>query len=427
LRDDKEFGRSEEAKAARSQLLGALPTSTPETFALQSPFTRHRAPEPPHVLRSTRDDDTPDRRHSHAAVATGGPPPPVGSYGGEAASTYSAGPNSAYQTLPVAFLNLDLVIHKSNQAFHGLVSFLGDVRGRSLVDLLEGRQTDVLHRLRSELRDEKVDREPTYMAPITPAGQDPMQSVVQFLSERDIDQVSQGYTDRRLLLNFRLSNGQYQSLQTQIRLAKTSLYFVTLVVRTPPRSAGPPLLTQQLAPPTPIHASQTRSAPTAAPSREFGPYPVRPNSSASSAPTSPYFDFSTVRTSLPTISSSSYGSSPSYGHSPTAGPDPGYFSTYQPPSQPGAYPSTYQTVPRTASTVSEHQRDTIRPPRLEGLQLPPMRDAPAPPLASPMGYEFGDGTRERVRRRESLASADPRPETPDTSKRRRLNIHEVLE
>ncbi|KAF2691282.1 hypothetical protein K458DRAFT_287142 [Lentithecium fluviatile CBS 122367] len=425
LRDDKEFGRSEDARTAPSQLMGAPSTSGPEPYPLQSPFITHRAPEPPRVLGSTREEDIANIRQHHTTVAQGRPPPRVGSYSGVAAPSYSAGPNSAYQMLPVAFLNLDLVIHKSNQAFQDLASFLGDVRGKSLAELLEGRQHDVLHRLRSDLREERDDREPTYMAPITPVGQDPMQSVMQSVSERDIDQVSQGCIDRPLLLNFRLQNGQYQSLQTQIRLAKTSLYFVTLVVRTPPRPAGPPLLTQQLAPPTPVHASQTRSAPTASSTREFGSYPVRPSSSASSAPTSPYFNFNSVRTSLPTISSSSYGNSPSYGYSPTAGPEQGYFPTYQPPSQPGAYPSAYQSASRTASITSEPQRDTNRSVHLERLQLPPIRTAPAPPLASPTGYEFGEGTRERVRRRESPTSADPRPETPD--KRRRLNIHEVLE
>jgi hypothetical protein len=427
LRDDKEFGRSEEARAAPSQLMGAPSTSGPEPYALQSPFTTHRAPEPPRVLGSTREGDIPNSRHQHAGGATSGPLPRVGSYSGAVAPTYPAGPNLAYQTLPVAFLNLDLVIHKSNQAFQDLVSFLGDVRGRSLAELLEGQQPDALHRLRGELRDERDVLEPTYMAPITPGGQDPMQSVVQSVSDRDVDQVSQGCADRSIFLNFRMPNGQYQSLQTQVRLAKTSVYFVTVVVRTPPRPAGPPLLTQQLAPPTPSHASQTRSAPSAAPSREFGPYPTRPSSSASSAPTSPFFNFNTVRTSLPTISSSSYGSSHSYGYSPTAGPEQGYFPTYQPLSQPGAYPSAYQSASRTGSIISEYQRDTNRPARLEGLQLPPIRTTPGPPLASPLGHEFGEAARERVRRRESLASADPRPETPDTSKRRRLNIHEVLE
>jgi hypothetical protein len=447
LRDDKEFGRNEDIRTtptqAHTQLLGSLAVSSPNTYGQQPPFpTIHRVPEPHRVLKSTREEDIPNLRQQHPAPVTRGPHQRVGSYG----MPYGATQNMTHQALPIAFLNLDLVVQKSNQSFQDLISFLGDVRGKSLAYFLENRQADVLQRLRTELRDERNEREPTYMAPITPVGYDPMQAAMQSVSERDVEQVSQGYTDRPFLLNFRLPNNQHQTLQTRIRLAKTSLYFVTLVVHTPPRPTGPPLLTQQLAPPPPNNTSQPMSAPTNPPNRDFASYSARPTSSASSVPTSPYFNFSTVRTSLPTISSSSYGSSPSYGYSPTAGPEQGYFPTYQPPlSQPGAYPSPYQppSLSRTGSVTSEPQlqsqalRESVsRPDRLEGLQLPPLRKVPvgpgppAPLLASPMAQEAGQDARDReqrVRRRESPSSAGSRPGTPGSGKRRRLNIHEVLE
>ncbi|KAF2267014.1 hypothetical protein CC78DRAFT_101904 [Lojkania enalia] len=423
LRDDKEFGRSDEGRPPPPhQLLGALPAATSDAFS-----QHRRATDPLRVLqRSTREtDDVPNIHPQPIAQAPGGRQI-GGSYGGVASSPYSVGPSLGYQPnqpLPVAFLNLDLVILKCNQQFQDLVPFLGEIRGKNLGDLLETRQVEVLQRIRNELRDERDEREPAYMAPITSLGQDPVQSV----PERDVDLVSQGYTDRQYLLNFRLPSSQYQSLQTQVRLAKTSLYFVTLVVRTPPRPLGP-LLTQQLAPPTPIRASQTLSAPSAAPAREFGPYSGRPSSSASSAPTSPYFNFTGVRTSLPQASSSSYGSNPSYSYSPTAGAEQGYFPTIQPPS--GGYPSPYPPVSRPGALPSEPPRpepirEANRPPRLEGLQLPPIRTAPAAPLPSPRSQEFSEAS--RVRRREASPSSADRPDTPDTGKRRKLNIHEVLE
>ncbi|CAI6239382.1 unnamed protein product [Periconia digitata] len=436
LRDDKDFGRSDEARMPAqisTQLLGPLPLSG-EFHGQQSPFsTMHRGSESHRVLESSRDD-----RQQPLPTPTGGHSSRLGSYAGEVTSPYSAGPPMPHHALPIAFLNLDLVVQKSSQSFQDLVSFLGDVRGQSLSYFLESRQSEVLHRLRTELRDERDEREPTYMAPITPVGSDPMQAAMQTVSERDVEHVSQGFTDRPFLLNFRLPNNQHQTLQTQIRLAKTSLYFVTLVVHTPPRPVGPPLLTQQLAPPTPTHASQTRSAPTNAPSRDFGSYSSRrPSSSASSAPTSPYYNFTSVRTSLPAISSSSYGSSPSYGYPPTVGPEQGYFPTYQSPSQPGAYPSGYPSAHRTGSVTSEPQfqppppSSADRPARLEGLHLPPLRTIPAPPpLASPLSQEFGEGARDReprVKRRESPLSAESQSDTPEAGKRRRLNIHEVLE
>lgn len=425
LRDDREFSRTDQP----SQILGAVPASIAETY--RHPFS---------ALHSQRTSDAPrfpgTPGEEHDPNSNSEPVPSTngsqhGNLGGVAASPYVPGPNPAYHTLPVAFLNLDLVIEKSNRAFQDLVSFLGDVRGKHLGDILEARQNDSLQRLRNELRDERDEREPTYMAPITPVGQDPMRPVMESLADRDVDQVSRGFTDRPMYLSFRTPNGQYQSLQVQIRLAKTSLYFVTLVVRSPPRISGPPLLTQHFAPPTPSQTSQTMSAPLTAGVRDFTPHQARPASSTSSAPNSPYFNFSTVRTSLPTFSPSSYGSSPSYGYSPTTGAESGYFPTIQPPSQLGpAYPSPYIAPPHNTSVTSEPLREGNRPPRLEGLQLPPIRTGPAP-LGSPLHLEGQSATereRELVRRRVSSPTADERrPETPETGKRRRLNIHEVLE
>jgi hypothetical protein len=235
-------------------------------------------------------------------------------------------------------------------------------------------------------------------------------------------------------LSFRTSNGQYQSLQARVRLAKTSMYFVTLSVRSPPipvapRPVGPPLLTQQLGPPTPGHTPHTMSAPTTVPVRDQTPRHPRRPSSTSSAPSSPYFNFSSVRTSLPTFSPSSYGSSPSYGYSPSSGAESGYFPNVQPPAHPSTvYPSPYTVPPaRNPSITSEPLRELNRPARLEGLHLPPIRTGPAP-LGSPLHMDSQSAT-ERVRRRElSPKTAEERaPETPETGKRRRLNIQEVLE
>lgn len=433
LRDDRDFTRPEQGRQQPDQTLGSnLPPST-EAFGYQTSYPAshsHRVADLPRTTVAQRGNSIPNV----GASSIGGRTLSVGSYGAVSAAPHGVGPDLAYQSLPVAFLNLDLVIQKSNQAFQDLVAFLGSVGGKHLGELLEPRQNESLQRLGNDLRDERDEREPAYMAPITPIGHDPMRSVMESVADRDVEHVSHGFTDRPMFLSYRLSNGQYQSLQTQIRLAKTSLYFVTLVVRTPPsRPLGPPILTQQLAPPTPTHASQSMSAPTLFSTRTgyYTPQQVRPPSSASSAPNSPYsFSFSSIRTSLPNFSPSSYASSPTYGYSPTAGPEAGYFPTYQPP-QSVAHAPSYPPAPRTGPVTSEPLRELNRPARLEGLQLPPIRAGPAP-LGSPLhvatSHSATDGDRERVRRRESSSSADKRPDTPgETGKRRRLNISEVLE
>ncbi len=432
LRDDREFTRSEDGRPTPSQLMGAPPTSEPHAHQSSYPISQpYRGFEPQQTLESTS-----HQKELHSAVsAPRDAVNNVGDYGGAQAPPYGVGPNVAYQKLPVAYLNLDLVIQKANQAFADLVSFLGDIRGKHLSDLLEARQNESMQKLRNDLRDERDEREPAYMAPITPVGQDPMRAVMDSIADQDIDHVTQGYTNRPMFLSFRLpSSGQYQSLQVQIRLARTSLYFVTLVVCSPPRHPAPTLLTQQLAPPTPRHASQTMPAPKIASVAQFTSHQDRRPSTTSSAPNSPFFNFSSIRTSLPTFSPSSYKSSPSYGYSPTAGPESGYFSTYQAPPQAAtsAYPSPHAQQARAPAANSEPLRELNRPARLDGLHLPPIRTGPAP-LGSPLHVETGAGAldheRERVRPRDSPSSSaeQRRPESPDTGKRRRLNIHAVLD
>ncbi|KAF1923946.1 uncharacterized protein M421DRAFT_73999 [Didymella exigua CBS 183.55] len=432
LRDDRDFTRPQQGSHQPTQALGSNRPASTEALAHQTSYPAshtHRVTDLPRTAVAQRGNSIPNA----AARSTGVRTLSVGSYGGMPAAPYSMGPDLAYQSLPIAFLNLDLVIQKSNQAFQDLVSFVGSVDGKQLGELLEARQNESLQRLRNDLRDERDEREPAYMAPMTPLGHDPMRLAMETVADRDVEHVSHGFTDRPMFLSYRLPNGQHQSLQTQVRLAKTSLYFVTLVVRTcPPRPLGPPLSTQQLAPPMPSQSSQALSAPGPLATRtgHYTPQQVRPPSSASSAPTSPYsFNFSSVRTSLPNFSPSSYTGSPTYGYSPTAGPEAGYFPAYQ-ARQSVARGAPYASAPRTGSVTSEPLRELNRPARLEGLQLPPIRTGAAP-LGSPLhlgtGHSATDSDRERVRRRESSSSAEKRPDTPgEGGKRRRLNIHEVL-
>lgn len=432
LRDDREFTRTEEGRAP-SQLLGAPPQSEALTHQPTYSGTHlYRGADSPALGSIAQQRELPNANPHLAASASRDAAGNVAEYAsGVLPLPYNPGPNMAYQRLPVAYLNLDLMIQKTNQAFTDLISFLGDVRGKHLGELLEARQNDSLQRLRNELRDERDEREPAYMAPITPIGQDPMRAVMDAVADQDIDHFTQGFTNRPIYLSFRIPGvGQYQSLQVQIRLAKTSLYFVTLVVTSPPRLTAPTLLTQQLAPPTPSNASQTMSAPSNTAASHITPHQSRRQSTTSSAPNSPYFNFSAVRTSLPMISPSSYSGSPSYGYSPTAGAEAGYFPTYQPPPQPNtgsAYPSPYASSSRPPTSASESLREINRPARLEGLQLPPIRTGP-PPLGSPLLIETS-GALDRVRPRDSPPSGSEqrRPESPDVGKRRRLNIHEVLE
>ncbi|EUC32925.1 hypothetical protein COCCADRAFT_97412 [Bipolaris zeicola 26-R-13] len=434
LRDDREFARMEEGRPT-SQLLGAPPVETPVHHSTYPGSLLPRAPDSQRMFGGTAHQrDLPNASLPLPVSTTRDPvaaPLPL---------PYSTGASPVYHSLPVAYLSLDLMIQKTNHAFAELVSFLGDVQGKHLGDLLEPRQNESLQRLRNELRDERDEREPAYMAPITPVGQDPMRSVMDAVSDQEIDHFTQGSTNRSIYLSFRAPGAEpYQSLQVQIRLAKISLYFVTLVVISPPRLAAPNLLTQQLAPPTPNNAPQTTSALNNAPISYLTPHQSRRPSSTSSGPSSPYYNLSAVRTSLPMISPGSYSSSPSYGYSPTAGAgaDTGYLPTYQPPTQPSTntYPSPYGSTTRPPTSSSQQPfRELNRPARLEGLHLPPIRTAPSP-LGSPLHIEAmstgaaAAAEHERARPLESLASGaeQRRLESPETVKRRRFDIQQMLE
>ncbi|KAH9870385.1 hypothetical protein IAQ61_005860 [Plenodomus lingam] len=429
LRDDREFIRPEEGRPSQSQLPGTF--VAPDEFVHQPHFaasSAHRTSDQELVMRSTGPrSEFANARSNIAPLSERGHSGLSGSVG-VTPSSYSAGPNLAYHCLPVAFLNLDLVIQKSNQAFADLVSFLGDAKGKHLGDLLEARQNESLQRLRNELRDERDEREPAYMAPITPIGHDPMHAVMDTVADYDVDHVSQGFTARSMFLSFRLpGTGQYQSLQVQVRLAKTSLYFVTMVVRSPPRHNVPSILPQKLV--TPTRAMHQASG---------DQFTSRPTSSTSTAPSSPFFNFASIRTSLPALSPSSYGGSPSYAYSPTPSQDSGYLPTTQPRSShpTSTYPSPYTSGSRKPPATSEPAQDLARPARLEGLHLPPIRTTAttsAAPLGSPLHAETGlpaplRTESDRLRHREVLGVAEQRrPATPESGKRRRLNIHEVLD
>ncbi|KAF2743124.1 hypothetical protein M011DRAFT_481081 [Sporormia fimetaria CBS 119925] len=433
LKDDKE-GLSSffSGKQPPAQILSAppAPAHPSEGFAQEISFPLvHRASESLHSATSSRTRGSVSGLSSRPSTHGGdGQQPNVSGFVGVSPSPYTVTPGLSNHQLPVAYLSLDFVVMKSNSAFRDLVAVSGDIRGKALKELLESDSFESLNRLQSELRDERGQRDPSYLPPITPVEQDPLQMV----SENDVDQVSQGFSERHTTLHFRLPGGAgHHYLKCLIRLAKTSLYFVTLVVYTPPRAAAPPLQTQHLAPPTPACYSHSLSAPTTSAPKDFASYAVPSSFSAGSAPNSPYFNFANVRTSLPAVGASTWGvsPSPSSNYASPSGHELGYFELRKPPpqrSQGTTYPSPYPPLSRNDSITSEsslrreYNASSDGAARREALQLPPIRTA----AANPYGGPTFDAVRETSRLRESVSSSE-RPETPD--KRRRLNIHEVLE
>ena len=135
--------------------------------------------------------------------------------------------------IPVAYLDLDLVIHRANATF--LQHFAGgqDLRGRRLMDIARSMEGDRFASIRNQLREEREARDPAYLPPIFRSGDDPLAAV----SDRDLDAVSSGFRDRQTYMTFNLAGGGEQTLAVRIRLARASIYFVTISLPPIPQQA----------------------------------------------------------------------------------------------------------------------------------------------------------------------------------------------
>ncbi|KAF2202732.1 hypothetical protein GQ43DRAFT_301835 [Delitschia confertaspora ATCC 74209] len=443
LRDDKEFSnvQRDSNDPALSQTPGRSGPERAGSLAGQSQFpSSHSGSDSLRTLRRvSRESGGPPRIHQQSPQHINRGPLPKGvhssAYG---AFPYTIAPDPEPKAYPIAFLDWDLIILKCNQLFQDLVSFQGDIRGKYLKELLNDRGAGVCQQLQQDLSEEKYRRDPSYMAPlITSSRQHPVHS----LAETDVDQVSEGFDDyfQDLPFSFR-QNGAPETIRGRFRLAKwQSVYFVTLVLTTEGRSVSdwnarfdPSLSALQFPPPT-SYASQSLSASASVPSHDYPVY-ARPPSSASSAPITPYYSYPAHHNSIsqgPT-SAGGYGNNTSFGYSPSTRNDHSYFSTLQPHSQPQTYPSPYPPLARRESATSnparrpESSRESNAPPRIERFHLPPIRTQQTMGEQGQQGYGLNERGNDRVRRRESSPHGAVEPETPDTGKRRRLNIHEVL-
>ncbi|KAH7054572.1 hypothetical protein B0J12DRAFT_570030 [Macrophomina phaseolina] len=309
---------------------------------------------------------------------------------------------------PMALLNLDLHIIKTNPAFDSLTG-RSDLPGRELADLVESHHVDTLQRLRGELREERDAREPSYMPPIFGPRE---REAVQDIEEEDLDRISQGYTDRTFTWRFSSIFGQPQEVRVRVRLAKTSIFFVSLALPPfdrsqvqPTRSEHQPAQLQPFPPAfaTPVARQRSsrppsRAAPT--PMSDYA-YPYGQNSplavSEPPSPYSPYFSLQSLTSSLPPAQPSAYDITPRRQSGPVLPPEGAWHSeprTWQP-----------QQYPFPAYQRPQYMYDPVTQP--ENL-------APAPAVRRMSSDE----------RRSQDTSEGAQEEEP--SKRRRLNIRDLV-
>ncbi|KAG9840888.1 hypothetical protein KCU98_g9062, partial [Aureobasidium melanogenum] len=146
--------------------------------------------------------------------------------------------------VPIAFLDTDFVVLKANATFQRLFSWLQEIKGIRLSDIAKPLEGDSFQNARNRLREEREIREPAYLPPILQPRLDPVSGIG--TTDHDVEEVTRGFADHQFNWTFRLGGGVDQTLPVRMRLAKTSVYFVTLFL--PPL---PPQVAEQVIVPQP--------------------------------------------------------------------------------------------------------------------------------------------------------------------------------
>ncbi|KAK4952822.1 hypothetical protein LTR66_013742 [Elasticomyces elasticus] len=329
---------------------------------------------------------------------------------------------------PVAYLDLDLVVLRCNAAFHNLVPYGQGILGRAVTDLATPNDGDNFQALRNRLREEREAREPAYLPPIVrSSAQDPLAGV----EDHDIDRLTHGSVDRSHVWIFMSPQGQQRSLPVRIRLARTSIFFVTLVV---PSLGQGSVMAQPAQPRLQTYTGMNYPAPSMSSPAILAPYshPSSAQHSSHSAPPSPYYTMTGMNAPLPPTT---MGHPPSGSHTyPPPQPSIRYDSGYLQPSlsSPPPYHMLPVVTPPAISIASDpftprftaKEVSQLRRPSLD-FQLPPLTASSnattTPRAAGPSSRHLG--SRQHSSSEEDAAQAQGQ-DSP--RKRRRLKIDEVL-
>ncbi|KAF2145445.1 uncharacterized protein K452DRAFT_283797 [Aplosporella prunicola CBS 121167] len=407
---------TQEARAQPVQDVTGQPS--PAAEAPESPASIAQQRDYFQTLRSRRGTGTSTSSQQTASHPSSLPPSPF-------AESHTIQPptqdTSSHYVTPMALLNLDLIILKTNAAFNVLFGHGRDFRGMELSELLQQNQTNPLPLLRSDLRKEREDRDPAYLPPIFVPGE---QETVQDIEEEDLDIITRGYTDRHLKWQFRSVYGQPQEVTARVRLAKSSnIFFVSVTLPPFPASDIRPQVPSTFVTPIAPRASRpsSRASRTSAsaelPSLHPAPYghssPL--NVSDPPSPYSPYFTFQAMTASLPQPTVSSHM--------------PYHYPQGAPPAEAGFTPVQwsagphYQMSARPQSATSEPRDQYLsdqRPRYMRTAQYSPrqrQQSVPEAGLLEVPGRQLQSGGAQQ--------SGQEAP-SDDRSKRRRLNIMDIM-
>lgn len=143
--------------------------------------------------------------------------------------------------VPTALLDLDFVIIRANTSFQQIMADNRNLTRSRLHEIAAPADSESFLAIRSRLRGEREAREPAFLPPIVPSGEDPLGGV----SDAEVEKLTQGFSDQTYTW-VQLKSGPRgsQTFPARVRLAKGATYFavVTLPSFRPIEPAKPPLI-----------------------------------------------------------------------------------------------------------------------------------------------------------------------------------------
>ncbi|KAI9679407.1 MAG: hypothetical protein M1817_005429 [Caeruleum heppii] len=128
----------------------------------------------------------------------------------------------------VAYLHTDMVVAKASRAFHDHFALsAAELEGRSLAELVDPVDRDKIYRVMGRLQQERQSRDPNYLPPIYVGSE---ADAIQAVSEVDLRQITSGSVPIAEDLSFALPGNRSSRCAVDLRLAKTSVYFIVLAV-----------------------------------------------------------------------------------------------------------------------------------------------------------------------------------------------------
>lgn len=334
--------------------------------------------------------------------------------------------------IPIAFLDTDFVILKANTSFQRLFSWLQEIKGIRLSDISKPLEGDSFQNARNRLREEREVREPAYLPPILQPRLNPVAGIG--ITDHDVEEVTRGFADHSFAWTFRLGGGIDQTLPVRMRLAKSSVYFVTLFLPPLPTQAVEQVFNTQPVPPSVMFPARGAAPPAS--SFQSSPRMLEPHSGISE-PMPTYYSFPTASAVPPNLPPSRlYGYEQPQQQAPSQIYQPQYIMQQPPPPQMLPPPPSLSVTAGTGSGgMAAPQSSFLPPPQarprsdtLESLgrhvtRLRADSGATIPVFQSSPVQQ--DQQRTVFERRSSSESVEDDGGSP--RKRRRLDINEMLQ